>query len=201
MSIDAASIPEFFKNQIEEAQRRQRLELLETTQFYLVNLLSEFLHAKKLYENMDGKTVDQPLAIIYGQALEAPTEAKKLALLRKIGDRSLYVSGFFSDSFKRKPIDIDYYISMGESAYGSVSDLAKDRATEAKFSEVFTELASKFKSLVDVIGEISESSRITSDKDLLRLYERWIHTKSKRLSNVLRKKGIITIEDSTENLH
>ena len=42
------------------------------------------------------------------------------ARLRYLGDFSLFTSGFFSDSLSRRAVDVDYYVSMGEFAYGSL---------------------------------------------------------------------------------
>ena len=39
------------------------------------------------------------------------------ASLKQIGDVSLFVSGFFSDSLRRKLVDVDYYVSIGGVAY------------------------------------------------------------------------------------
>ena len=47
-------------------------------------------------------------------------------------------------------VDVDYYVSMGEYAYGSLS-----RAEDA-FREVFAELARKFVGFSDVLADISE---------------------------------------------
>ena len=108
------------------------------------------------------------------------------ARLRSLGDLSLFVSGFFSDSLNRKPVDVDYYVSMGEYAYGSLS-----RFEEASLASIFGELASKFCSMADVLADVSERSALTSNADLLRLYERWLRTGSRRDSQLLVEKGIV----------
>ena len=47
--------------------------------------------------------------------------SEQRARLRNLGDFSLFMSGFFPDSFRRRVVDVDYYVSMGEYAYGSLS--------------------------------------------------------------------------------
>jgi hypothetical protein len=36
--------------------------------------------------------------------------------LRRVGDASLFISGFFADSLNRSLVDVDYYIDLGERA-------------------------------------------------------------------------------------
>ncbi len=45
---------------------------------------------------------------------------------------------------------------------------------------MFGELARKFQPVVDAIGEISDTARVWSSKDILRLYELWLKTGSRR---------------------
>ena len=201
MGIDHQSLSEFFREQVTEAQERQKVKLKEATQFYVVNLLTEFHDAAKLFPVENDKLVDEPLALIYARAMASPYRTERVRLLKDIGDRSLYVSGFFSDSLKRKIIDIDYYTNMGEHAYGYVSSLAKEDRTPDVFAEIFGELAEKFLHMVDILSSISESAELTSDQDLLRLYERWLQTRSDRLSKKLQKNGIVPVECKREPIH
>ena len=59
------------------------------------------------------------------------------------------------------------------------------------FGEVFNELSEKFPAFVDVLGEVSERSALASNSDVLRLYEKWLRTKSRRSGDLLAAKGIV----------
>ena len=59
------------------------------------------------------------------------------------------------------------------------------------FAEVFEELSGKFAGFVDVLGEVSERTSLTSDTDLLRLYEKWQRTRSRRSGDLLAARGIV----------
>jgi hypothetical protein len=95
------------------------------------------------------------------------------------------MSGFFSDALRRTLVDVDYYISLGGYAYGSLSEL------DDPLSDAFGELAEEFPAFVDVVGEVSERCRLTSNTDLLRLYERWAQTGSRRLGDLLIERGLL----------
>ena len=98
----------------------------------------------------------------------------------------LLVSGFFAESLHRGPVDVDYYVSMGEYAYGSLS-----RRDEDAFGEVFAELAGKFVGFMDVLSDISDRTGFASNADILRLYEKWLRTGSPREGQRLIDRGIV----------
>jgi hypothetical protein len=66
--------------------------------------------------------------------------------------------GFFSDSFNRSLVDIDYYIRLGERAYRSLAHHSRSHA-----GDVFDELSDKFSTFVDVLGEVSERTSLSSN--------------------------------------
>lgn len=104
---------------------------------------------------------DEPLALRLGRALDSGGLEQR-ARLRNLGDFSLFMSGFFSDSFPRRAVDVDYYVSMGAYAYGSLS-----RRDADAFGEVFSELAGKFVPFMDVLSDVSEQSGIRSSVDVV----------------------------------
>ncbi|MFH1017784.1 MAG: hypothetical protein V1798_06320 [Pseudomonadota bacterium] len=202
MGQPTESLMEFFRDRLAVAQKHQKLNILEVTQFYVVTLLSDFTKTEKLTQPVAGAPVDEPLALQFCRALQAPSDNVQYEILKSIGDRTLFLSGFFGDSLKRKIVDVDYYITMGEKAYEEVSVLAKERRWgRDELARIFNELSEKFTRLVNVLTEISEAARMTNDSDLLRLYERWLATKSVFLLEKLRENGILPVEAKTEPIH
>jgi hypothetical protein len=171
---------EYFKELVEGALARQHLQAGSLTEYYLVNLLCQYVRLDPRVDAEHG----EPLAVRLARALQtAGTEQR--TRLRSLGDFSLFTAGFFSDSFRRRHIDVDYYVSMGEYAYGSLS-----RAEDA-FREVFAELSCKFVGFSDVLADISERTALTSNNDVLRLYEKWLRTGSQRDGQRLIERGIV----------
>lgn len=179
--IRAQSAMEYFKELVEGAVEHRHVESEELTRFYVVNLLAGFVQLE------DGKpTFDrEPLALQLGRAMQSGGATQR-AGLRQVGDASLFISGFFSESLNRKLVDLDYYISLGGYAYGELS-----RQESLQVSRIFAELADKFSSFVDVLSEVSERSGLTSNNDLLRLYEKWVRTGSQRDGERLIERGIL----------
>jgi hypothetical protein len=56
---------------------------------------------------------------------------------------------------------------------------------------VFAELADNFVRFVDVLSEVSERASLGSNVDLLRLYERWLKTGSRRSGQLLAERGVV----------
>ena len=172
---------EYFRDLVESAMKRQHLAAQEVTAFYLVNLLTGFMHATR----SSSPGPEEPLGLRFVRALQA-AGMRQRDELRQVGDLSLFVSGFFSESLARSLVDVDYYIQLGESAYGSLA-----RQSDETFGDVFDELSTKFAAFVDVLGEISERTALASNTDLLRLYERWLRTGSRRSGDLLVSRGIV----------
>ena len=169
---------EFFKEQVEGAMQRQHLHASDWTVYYIVNLLASFVLPARL-EQMNAH---EPLGVRLARALAAeggPTRDD----LRHIADNSLFLAGFFGDSLQRRLVDVDYYISLGGYAYSRLA------SHDDAFADVFGELAEKFVPVVDVLSDISDRSR-SSNRDVLRLYERWLRTGSERDRLLLAEKGL-----------
>jgi hypothetical protein len=172
---------EYFRDLVESAMQRQRLSAHELTSFYLVNLLAGFVHCDRPASTDDG----EPLGVRFVKALQE-AGSRQREELRQVGDLSLFISGFFADSLTRSLVDIDYYIQLGEYAYGSLA-----RRSDVVFGDVFDDLSGRFSAFVDVLGEVSERTAVTSNGDLLRLYERWLRTRSRRSGDLLASRGIV----------
>ena len=176
---------EYFRELVESAMQNQHVAARELTSFYVVNLLAASVPLER-----SPAAGDEPLGVLFVKALHSGGVARRDGL-RKVGDVSLFVSGFFSESLKRGLVDVDYYIRIGERAYGSLA------RRDAALGEVFDELADKFTAFVDVLGEVSERTALTSNADLLRLYEKWLRTGSRRSGDILATRGIVPNSSGT----
>jgi hypothetical protein len=178
--VQNASPKEYFRELVDAALRRQHLAAGELTEFYLVNLLAAFVH----FETSPAAG-DEALGVRFARALQAAGPRQRDAL-REVGDLSLFISGFFADSLNRRLVDVDYYIQLGARAYSSLA-----RSGDLPLGDVFDELAGNFPAFVDVLNEVSERTSSSSNTDLLRLYEKWMRTGSRRTGDILVARGIV----------
>ncbi|MGR9108708.1 MAG: hypothetical protein ACU843_17455 [Gammaproteobacteria bacterium] len=184
------NVTEYFRKSVLLALVNQSVDTTDETVYYVVNLLTRFTDSSALFQEKSAGRRVTPLAILYARAVESNSESERLQAMRRLGDVALFVSGLFSDSLKNRPVDIDYYIGMGGAAYGYLSESFKVRQRDEAHREVFSELAVKFAAFVDILAEVGEHSALSSNTDLLRIYEIWLKTKSKRAEKKLRDFGI-----------
>jgi hypothetical protein len=187
--VPVANLQEFFRDNLHGALERQRLEVEDQTEHYVVNLLTLFARSEALYEASPQGPRLKPLVVMLAEALEARSAGDRHRGLQRLGDVSLFVAGFFAQSFARKLIDVDYHIAMGGHAYRALAE-ALSRGRGRVLAQVFAELAEKFQPLVDALNEVSESSYRHTDEDVLRLYEIWLKTGSRRSYRILRRLGV-----------
>jgi hypothetical protein len=189
---------EYFHGAVDGALQELRVHASEHAKLYLVNLLSYFISYENLYPvSADGQRKDT-LTEKLAQALEEESAEAKAARFRQLGDYSLYIAGYFSDSLARKAVDVDYYIGMGGAAYEQVAALHLQRSR----AEVFAELAMKFPLFVDVLAQISEETKLKNgdnSQELLRIYDVWSRTGSQRLAKQLSKAGIKLPDDDDKD--
>ncbi|MBL8923823.1 MAG: hypothetical protein JNJ54_33515 [Myxococcaceae bacterium] len=184
----SGSLKEFFKLLLEEVIQRQRVSLAEVTEFYVVNLLSEFAAAEKLFtQELDGRKEAEPLALLYTRALQQDRD-QRIRTLRQLGDQSLYTAGFFQQSLADRVVGPDYYMQMGRKAYAAIVDLAPSSA----FSHVYMELDQKFTTLVEVLKEIAARGQVASGPaGQMQVFEAWAKSGDQHLESVLIDAGLL----------
>ena len=187
--IEVANLTEYFRDSLDKALAHQHVSLDDHTAHYVVSLLT--LYSRTEVSHADTRPGQRwvGLADLLAQAAAAGTPAERNAILQRLGDVSLFVAGFFAHGFERRLIDVDYHIAMGGRAYGALAATPVTGPRRA-LCGVFGELARKFQSVVDAIGEISDSARQWSSKDVLRLYELWLKTGSRRAQGLLKDLGV-----------
>ena len=147
---------------------------------YLVELLSDRVRRTETTPRPEGEAEAGDATLT--EALYAARDTAgtvRIERLREVGDRALFVSGFFGDSLRRKVVDLDFYRDVGRAAY---TDLAAhiDRFGERSWTYLYVELADHFSELVDVLAGVSDRTLGNRPDNLLRLYERFLLTRSER---------------------
>lgn len=183
------SLTEYFREALGKALAHQHVSLDEHTAHYVVSLLT--LYSRTEVSHGDTRPGQRwvSLADLLAQAADARTAPERDALLQRLGDVSLFMAGFFAHGFERRLVDVDYHIAMGGRAYSTLAT-AQVSGPRRALCGVFGELARKFQLVVDAIGEISDTARVWSQTDVLRLYELWLKTGSRRAQGLLQQLGV-----------
>lgn len=199
--VAVTNLREFFHDSMQTALRQQKVDVDAHTEHYVVNVLTMFARSDELYEQTPEGVRLKPLAHMLADASDARSAHERDSALRRLGDVSLFIAGFFAQSFARKLVDIDYHIAMGGRAYGTLADSMRNTVRGHAFATVFMELAQKFQRLVDVLNDVAEMSYTHSDKDILRQYEIWMKTGSPRAYGILKRLGVEPIAVAARSEH
>jgi len=191
-TVELVNPLDFFRDQVCNATQSLKLQLDGDIEFYLVNLLCDFINPAHM--NIDeGMTVlDTPLALMLKKALESTPDIQ-IKVYKRLGDTSLYFAGYFQDYFNRKTYDVSYFIDMGAAAYGQTSALMRSHKNDTHFSKIYLSLSQEFHKLVNIVAEVSESTPLARKRDLLTTYDRWQQTHSEKLRRILEEGGIIPV--------
>lgn len=190
-SLILMSPKQYFSEMVDHGLEKKKLKALPAVKSYLVQLLEYYLDASRLYETETdemGNKNPTTLAELFLKASNSENNEKK-ELLKKLGDKSLYISGFFGNSLEKKLVDIDYYAGMGCVAYENLSYVIKED-TQSKVYKIF---AKQFLDFVDVLSYISEKSLNQSEQNILRLYDRYLRTGSEVAKDKLIEMGVVTL--------
>jgi hypothetical protein len=198
--LPVANLKEFFKDTLHGALVKQQIAVEDQTEHYVVNVLTLFARSEALYERTPEGPRLKPLALMLSEALEAPSAGDRQRSLQRLGDVSLFIAGFFSRGFAARLVDVDYHIAMGARAYACLAE-ALSRGKGRVLGGVFAELASKFQPMVDALNEVSESAYTHTDQDILRLYEIWMKTGSRRCYRLLKRLGVEPVSGRADFAH
>jgi hypothetical protein len=181
-AVFLSSPREYFQEVVGDGLVKRNIKESPAVHEYLVGLLEHYLDARNLFQQPD--TLAETFLIASNSN---PTE--KVDLLKKLGDKSLYISGFFGDSLSRKLVDIDYYAGMGGAAYASLADCVR----EDEVAQVYRVFSHRFIDFVDVLTYISQQSFTQTDQGLLQLYDRYMRTGSELAKEKLIEMGVLTL--------
>ena len=166
--------------QVEGAMQRQHLHASDWTVYYLVNLLASFVSPAQRRCQMAATRAARDSAGAgpgrrgRSHARRPSPDRRRLAVSRRVLRRQPAAPA-------GRPRLLHHPRRLRVLACWPRDDDA--------FADVFGELAEKFVPVVDVLSDISDRSR-SSNRDVLRLYERWLRTGSERDRNLLARKGL-----------
>ena len=129
-------------------------EISFTVKNYLTELLSSYIRSESFFDKKKGsvKYSEKWLLDLCQKNQQSSHSSEKIYLLKTIGDFSLYLSGFFRESLKKKITHLSYYENLGESAYYLIG-----QHYETRFN-LFEELSKKFKNLSAILFSIQKKS-------------------------------------------
>jgi hypothetical protein len=144
---------ELWQTLIDEGAQRRGVRLDEQEACYLGFVLQR--------HQRDAQFAAHTLALDWLAAQEEIGRTRADAL-RDVGDRCLLVAGLFPRLAERRRVSPQYFVALGQDAYGGVADCSR-----AGYGELFGQLARAFARLVAALGGMRQGGTPPLLPDLL----------------------------------
>lgn len=138
----------------------------EELEHYLVLLLMRFAQQPEL--------ISRALAIDFLQS-HHESAAIQHDMLRDVGDKCLLFSGLFPGRAQRRHTRVSYFVSLGQSAYGTLAGLSM-----IQLNQLYASLQEEFVSLMDVLLATRTMHGHPSSLSPLAAHELWDDTGSRQ---------------------
>ena len=179
--VELGSFKEFISDEIHLADASLPAEIKN----YLVDLLFFYLFTDRLFEyKKDRKSHYEETFTELCSELQEVKFHRKVYLLKKMGDLSLYTSGYFRASINRKIIDLSYYETIGERAYRNLANLYDEK-------NIFNVLSCEFKNVSGVLFYIQRKLGLQKNQNYLGLYEEYTKSKGNPILKRLMEEEVI----------
>ena len=167
--IKQVSFRDYIKKELSSADSSLSCEVID----YLADLLCFYLRSDRFYQRRGRPEggCEETLVSLYGKIHSAKARREKIYLFKKMGDLSLYVSGFFRSAVEKKTVDVSYYENMGQSAYGYIADCYGSQ------KNIFSALSRRFRNLSESLFYIQKKSELKDNKTAVALYREYMTKK------------------------
>jgi hypothetical protein len=180
--VSESSLVAYFKQRLAHFAEQLRPPPHDDTCWYIGSLLDRLGRSDQLFSYDHREVGLRPLALLYGDALEAHTARDRCLILRQLGDMALFLGALFPERFTSRGIQKDYVIGMG----GGATIIWRGMHNR----HIFAELASSFARMLELVANACSRRESVSANDLLALYQRWRETRDPLAASQLQALGI-----------
>ncbi len=190
-----ANLFDHFDAAVDDAVALKAVDLPADVTQYLKQLLVERTQAERAFR----ADTPQTLAELHLRASGSPA-GQAIGLYKQLGDRALYIGGYFHDSLDRKTVGVGYYADMGEAAYARLAGLCRvGWAEQGPLSQLFCDMAQAFRDCLGVLRSIAGRDRGDDLEDLVALAQRWLQTGDEAAERLLLARGALPTLSTSEN--
>lgn len=121
--ILTASLKGFFFDNLTELNQKSLCPIPESVIYYSSDVLNKFSLSQTFFDTTDGKVREKILGTKLLEATQASREEQK-KIYKEVGDMSLMLCGYFSESTNKKIVDAHYYSQLGKMAYSHLNNVS-----------------------------------------------------------------------------
>lgn len=116
------SLKGFFFEGLSELNKKSLCPVPESIIFYSSDVLDKFTLSEDFFDFSEGKVREKILGMKLLEATQYSREEQK-RIYREVGEMSLMVCGYFSQSVNKKIVDTNYYSQIGKMAYSHLNSV------------------------------------------------------------------------------
>lgn len=179
-----SSLPDYFRRRLLHHSKRLRPIPHEDTLWYLGDMMHRYSRSDHFFDYQEGELDNRPLALLYGDARAASNHGQRCLLLQRLGDMALFLGAFFPERYVRRGIEREYFVGMGSAAYDYLAEQGRQNR------HIFKELTEGFSFMLELVALAGEHGGEESNKQVMRLYARWLETGDATVGAQLRRLGV-----------
>ncbi len=148
--LQAVSLQSFFYEELSRVNQKTVQPLHPQFIFYASLIMERYALADTYFEEREGKVREKILGVKLLESEHMQGKRKKNTL-KDIGDTSLVLCGYFSDSLKKKLVDESYYHQIGTQAYKRLDSLEPQFLNQLSFFENLSKIFGKVAAVMTVV--------------------------------------------------
>jgi hypothetical protein len=161
-----SSLQTFFFDELNKINASSTTPIPMELVFYGSTVMDHFGDSSRYFDIVEGRVRDKILGTKFLEASHYDRRMQKKAF-REIGDTSLFLCGYFSDSVKDRVVDLSYYQNLGKSAYGRLNALVPEAYAMNGF---YKKLANAFDGLSNIMSIVAHNMQDKDNSDQFVLY-------------------------------
>ena len=153
--ILSTNLQGFFFEGLSELNKKSLCPVPESIIFYSSDVLDKFTLSQDFFETSEGKVREKILGMKLLEATQLTREEQK-KVYKEVGDMSLMVCGYFSESVNKKLVDTQYYAQLGKMAFSHLNNVTP------KFLDIphfYGMVATCFESLTTLMTMLASKER------------------------------------------
>lgn len=161
--ILSTNLKGFFFEGLYELNKKSLCPVPESVIFYSSDVLDKFALSQDFFETSDGKVREKILGMKLLEATQYSRDEQK-KIYKEVGDMSLMVCGYFSESVNKKIVDTQYYAQLGKMAYSHLNTVSP---TFLDIPSFYGMVATCFESLTTLMTILATKNRTGEENNLI----------------------------------
>ena len=152
----------YFFDGLVEINKKSLCPIPESIIFYSSDVLGKFTLSQDYFDFSEGKVKEKVLGMKLLEASHLSKEHQRRTY-QEVGEMSLVLCGYFSESVNKKIIDIHYYAKLGKMAYGYLNHLTPSFLDIPSF---YGMVATSFEPVTSLIAILASKNRFNGSNSL-----------------------------------